>query len=133
MYIERLRLENVRTFAGGKFSDIAFVHPDADFRSRGRPAAKGDTRLPRPLLPNVNLLLGDNGSGKSSVLRAIAACAFGPAAKDLLRDGTIVRFGEARGRRSRDRAPRPGLDRGPGPRGPRHPIGPGPRTPRRAA
>jgi AAA domain, putative AbiEii toxin, Type IV TA system len=95
MYIEKLRLENVRTFVGGRSGDdIAFVHAEADFRPRGRSAQKGDERLPRQHLPNVNLLLGDNGSGKSSVLRAIAASAFGPAAKDLLRDGTIVRFGE---------------------------------------
>ena len=94
MYINKLQLENVRTFAGGKFSDITFVHPETDFRPRGRPPEKGDTRLPKPLFPNVNLLLGDNGSGKSSVLRAIAASTFGPAAKDILRDGTMVRFEE---------------------------------------
>ncbi len=97
MYINKLQLENVRTFAGGKFSDITFVHPETDFRPRGRPPEKGDTRLPKPLFPNVNLLLGDNGSGKSSVLRAIAASTFGPAAKDILRDGTMVRFRRARG------------------------------------
>ncbi len=99
MYIDTLRLENVRTFSRGRSSsDIDFVHAEADFRPRGRPAEDGDARLPRPLLPNVNLLLGDNGSGKTSVLRAIAASAFGPAAKDLLRDGTIVRFGETTAR-----------------------------------
>jgi hypothetical protein len=98
MYIETLRLENVRTFVGAESSDIAFVHAEAAFRPRGRPPGEGDVRLPRPLLPNVNLLLGDNGSGKTTVLRAVAASAFGPAAKDILRDGTIVRFGETKAR-----------------------------------
>jgi energy-coupling factor transporter ATP-binding protein EcfA2 len=49
-------------------------------------------------LPNVTLLLGDNGSGKTTILRALAACAFGPAARDLLRDSSFVRFGEDLGR-----------------------------------
>jgi hypothetical protein len=45
-------------------------------------------------LPNVTLLVGDNGSGKTTILRGIAASAFGPAAKDLLRDSSLIRHGE---------------------------------------
>lgn len=96
MYIERLDLENIRTFTGGKPLD--FVHPDGDYRPPKSEKADKDSRLPKPRLPNVTLLLGDNGSGKTTVLRALAAAAFGPAAKDLLRDSSLVRFGETTGR-----------------------------------
>ena len=61
MYVDRLRLKDVRTFTK---ADLRFVRP-------GR-AADGS-------LPNVTLLLGDNAAGKSTVLQAIAAAAFGPA------------------------------------------------------
>jgi energy-coupling factor transporter ATP-binding protein EcfA2 len=46
------------------------------------PHARIDLRFPGEdsnlTLPNVNLLLGDNGSGKSTILRAIAMAALGP-------------------------------------------------------
>jgi hypothetical protein len=93
MYIDQLDIENVRTFAGLAREPLDFVNPDRDFRSPKTPPSDGDQRLPRPRLPNVTLLLGDNGSGKTTILRAIAACAFGPAAKDLMRDSTHVRHG----------------------------------------
>jgi len=96
MYIERLDLENIRTFTGGE--PLVFVHPDGDYRPPHSKKAEQDARLPKPRLPNVTLLLGDNGSGKTTVLRALAAAAFGPAAKDLLRDSSLVRFGESTGR-----------------------------------
>jgi predicted ATPase len=96
MYIERLDLENIRTFTGGK--PLVFVHPDGNYRPPKSEKADKDSRLPKPRLPNVTLLLGDNGSGKTTVLRALAAAAFGPAAKDLLRDSSLVRFGETKGR-----------------------------------
>ncbi len=90
MYIERLHLENVRTFADSR---LEFVHPERVFRKGAVRTAADRRLLPLPKLPNVNLLLGDNGAGKSTVLRAIAAAAFGPAAQQLLRDATLVRFG----------------------------------------
>ena len=96
MYIERLDLENIRTFTGGK--SLVFLHPDGDYRPLNSAKGANDLRLPKPRLPNVTLLLGDNGSGKTTVLRALAAAAFGPAAKDLLRDSSLVRFGETTGR-----------------------------------
>jgi hypothetical protein len=94
MYIESLDLENIRTFGATARKPLVFVQPDCDFRPARTPLSTKDDRLPRPRLRNVTLLLGDNGSGKTNVLRAIAASAFGPAAKDLLRDSTMVRFDE---------------------------------------
>ncbi len=67
MYIESIRIENLRTFTK---SDISLLFP-------GGPE---DTSRPRAKLPNVNLLLGDNGSGKSTLLQAIALAALGPLA-----------------------------------------------------
>jgi predicted ATP-binding protein involved in virulence len=54
LYIESLTLENLRCFAQAK---IRFSLPSTYTSIR---------------LPNVNLLLGNNGSGKTTVLRAIA-------------------------------------------------------------
>ena len=82
MYIESLRLKNVRTFVD---ETMEFVHPDRSFRRQKGTAENGSPlhrRIPRPRLPNVNLLLGDNGSGKSTVLRAIAMAALGPSFED---------------------------------------------------
>jgi len=67
MYIDYLSLENFRTF---RKSRIDFVHPDQDFAKLGFPA---------PKLKNVNLLLGNNGLGKTTLLKAIALSALGPA------------------------------------------------------
>jgi AAA domain, putative AbiEii toxin, Type IV TA system len=94
VYIDQLNLENLRTFAGRGKKALVFVHPDRDYRPAKTAPTPEDERLPRPRLPNVTLLLGDNGSGKTTILRAIAASAFGPAAKDLLRDSSLVRRGE---------------------------------------
>ena len=94
MYIEQLDLENFRTFAELAKKPLFFVHPECDFRPPKTPPSPEDEGSHRPRLPNVTLLLGDNGSGKTTILRAIAASAFGPAAKDLLRDSSLVRHGE---------------------------------------
>jgi hypothetical protein len=79
MFIERLRLKNVRTFVD---ETLEFIHPDRSFGPRKKVSENGSPRIPRPRLPNVNLLLGDNGSGKSTVLRAIAMAALGPSFED---------------------------------------------------
>jgi hypothetical protein len=79
MYITRLVLDNIRTFSS---SEIAFVHPDLRFRSAKDAGTGQDRLLPRPRLPNVNLLLGENASGKTTILQAIALAALGPAARD---------------------------------------------------
>lgn len=69
MYINEIKLKNFRTFEN---ESITFVHPDQNFKLLG---------IPEPKLKNINLLLGNNGSGKSALLKAIALLALGPAAK----------------------------------------------------
>jgi len=79
MYIEQLVLDNIRTFPSLK---ISLVHPDSRFRPTENSGGKPRSLLPKPRLPNVNLLLGDNASGKTTILQAIALAALGPAAPD---------------------------------------------------
>lgn len=63
MYVASLRIENLRTL---ERADLGLNQPD------GKVAAEGS------FLPNVNLILGDNGAGKTTVLRAIALAALSP-------------------------------------------------------
>ncbi len=66
MYIDRIEIENFRKF---RKSVVTFCHPNQDFKA---------LEIPKPRLPNVNLLLGDNSLGKTSLLKAIALSALGP-------------------------------------------------------
>lgn len=68
MYIDHIEIENFRTF---KKTRISFCHADQDFEAIG---------IPKPKSKNLNLLLADNGYGKTSLLKAIALAALGPAA-----------------------------------------------------
>jgi hypothetical protein len=97
MYIDLLYLKDVRTFVD---EWLDFIRPDLAFRTRKKTAEDRATRLPRPRLPNVNLLLGDNGAGKSTVLRAIAMAALGPSFEDakLPTQGLVRRTRWLRGR-----------------------------------
>ena len=104
MYIDLLYLKNVRTFVD---EWLEFIGPDHPFRARRKRATDGPPLLPRPRLPNVNLLLGDNGAGKSTVLRAIAMAALGPSFEDAkLATPGMVRRATPRGPRT-GRAPKP--------------------------
>lgn len=67
MYINEIEIKNFRSLRKTK---IGFCHANTDF-------AKLD--MPRPSLPNLNLLLADNGYGKTTLLKAIALAALGPA------------------------------------------------------
>jgi hypothetical protein len=66
VYAKTLSIYNFRCFGR---AILELRHPD-----------KADSKLLE--MPNVNLILGDNGGGKSSVLRAIAIAALAPALID---------------------------------------------------
>ncbi len=68
MHLQALSLQQFRTFV---VAEADLLHPGTDFAALG---------LPEPQLPNVNVLLGTNGSGKTAVLKAIALACLGPAA-----------------------------------------------------
>lgn len=59
-YVTRLLLSDVRCFTDA-YLDLRFPGEESELA-----------------LPNVNLLLGDNGTGKSTILRSIAMAALGP-------------------------------------------------------
>lgn len=63
MYVSELTITNVRVFAE---TTLELVHPES-----------GTSEAPR--LRNVNLLLGGNGTGKTSILRAVALALLGDA------------------------------------------------------
>lgn len=70
MFVEMISLENIRTFAAEK--TVTFNHPDREYRD--------DNDLEYvPHLKNVNLVFGDNASGKTTLLEAVALAALGPA------------------------------------------------------
>ncbi len=70
MYIDSIALASFRTF---RKTQIDFVHPDQHYEA---------IALPPPKLKNVNLLLGNNGFGKTTLLKAVAIAALGPAVAD---------------------------------------------------
>ena len=66
MYVRTLTIRNLRSF---EFAELTLNHPGAT-----KPALSGSV----PYLDNVTLLLGNNGAGKTSVLRAIALGTLAP-------------------------------------------------------
>lgn len=62
MYVTSIKIKNLR----------CFEETALDFQYPGR-----EQKHP-PKLPNINLLLGDNGAGKTTVLKAIALAALAP-------------------------------------------------------
>jgi hypothetical protein len=96
MYIDWIRLQHFRTFR-----DVAIdlIHPDQDFERLG---------IPKPNLPNLNLLLGNNGLGKSAFLKGAALAALGPAVGDA---GIFpYRLVRREGRRKSSKTSRPGTN-----------------------
>lgn len=71
MYIDSLVLTDFRSF---KNVTVRFLHPDRRFEAAA-------LRMPRPRLPNLNLVLGNNGLGKTALLRALGLALLGPAAQ----------------------------------------------------
>jgi predicted ATPase len=69
MYVDRI---NIRGFRSFRKATSALVHPDQDFKKAG---------IPEPRIKNVNLLLGDNGRGKTAFLQAVALLCLGPAVR----------------------------------------------------
>ncbi len=69
VYIKSLEIENLRCFS---HTELQFQYP-----GRSDSIANG-AGTPALLRPNVNLLLGSNGAGKTSVLRAIALATLAP-------------------------------------------------------
>jgi hypothetical protein len=65
MYVDTLHIRNLRSF---EFVELALRHPDE---------APLPERSGVPHLPNVTLLLGNNGAGKTTVLRAVALSTLG--------------------------------------------------------
>lgn len=111
MYIDSIEIQDFRTF---KKTSIAFCHADRDFVTLG---------MPKPRLPNLNLLLADNGYGKTSLLKAIALAALGPAVEQsgiypyrlIRREAGRKRLGPAKLKarftvHSQDRAPYEQID-----------------------
>lgn len=79
MYVERLHVENLRSLE----------RVELDLHYPGRRYAKGEAR---PRLRNMNLLLGVNGSGKTSILRALALGAIAPLAAKYVIPDRFVRL-----------------------------------------
>jgi len=73
MYVDSIRIENFRTY---RHAEIDLLHPDRT------PAELKKTYSLDVLYPNVNLILGNNGMGKSAFLRAIALGCLGPTVRD---------------------------------------------------
>lgn len=69
VYIKFLKISNFRTFRK--------VHIEFSYRDR-----KPNKEFPNSKLPNINLVLGDNGLGKTTLLKAISLAALGPAVSD---------------------------------------------------
>lgn len=65
MYIEKLTIKNFRCLPQGKVNFNA-------------PGSSRQTGVEPPRLPNVNLLIGNNGAGKTSIFQALTLAALGP-------------------------------------------------------
>jgi AAA15 family ATPase/GTPase len=73
MHIDRIRIENFRTF---RHAEIDLLHAD---RKPGDLKRQYGIDV---LYPNINLVLGNNGMGKSAFLKAIGLSCLGPTVRD---------------------------------------------------
>jgi hypothetical protein len=88
MYLSSIKIKNLRCF---KSAELSFWYP-------GRVAGPGETA---PKLKNVNLLLGMNGSGKSTILKGIGMSLIAPVLQNSgFRAYSLVRrrFAKGQGR-----------------------------------
>jgi predicted ATPase len=73
MYLDKISVKNFRTY---RLAEVELLHP-------GRAAQELQQRFGLAVLyPNINLVLGNNGMGKSALLKAIALACLGPAVGD---------------------------------------------------
>jgi hypothetical protein len=98
MYISRIRLENIRGFSGRRGVDLTFTRPDGSHAG-------------------WTVLAGLNGSGKTSLLRAIALAISGPyVAASLMQDfRTWMTVGQRQATARVNLSPDPAADYWPGP------------------
>jgi predicted ATPase len=75
MYIDTIRIENFRTF---RMAEIDLLHPQ-----RTKRELTEKFNLSPVLYPNINLILGNNGLGKSSFLMALALACLGPVVTEV--------------------------------------------------
>lgn len=73
MYVDRIRIENFRTY---RHAEIELLHADRT------PSSLKQQFGIDVLYPNVNLILGNNGMGKSAFLKAVALNCLGPTVRD---------------------------------------------------
>ncbi len=83
MYIDTIRIENFRTF---RAAEIALLHP-----LRTKRELTDTFGLSPVLYPNINLILGNNGMGKSTFLKALALACLGPVVTEVRPDRFVRR------------------------------------------
>lgn len=76
MYIKNLSVENFKSFKG--FSDFKFLHPKIT-----KEHLKRDFDVDSVRHENINVVLGNNSTGKTAFLKAIALSALGPGVSKL--------------------------------------------------
>lgn len=76
MYIRNLSVKNFKSFK--RFSNVKFLYPEI---SKGRLESSFDTSEVK--YDNINVVLGNNSTGKTAFLKAIALSTLGPAVADL--------------------------------------------------
>ncbi len=83
VYVESLRIENFRTF---RTAEIELLHPGLT-----RKELRTKYPIDKLLFPNVNLILGNNGSGKTTFLKALALACLGPVVSEVRSDRLVRR------------------------------------------